>query len=509
MTDRQGKIHHANQAAAALFAIPPDHLIHKPLVVLVEPDARSQVWARLAQPESPQNGELTLSPHNRPGVTVAIATAVVTNDQGQHEAMLWSLRDITQQKQLEQQLQAARDDLERQVEARTAELVQAQAHLERTQRLDSLGTLATGLAHDLRNALTPATSGADLLLLPHFELPPAARSIVELISTSAHRSLDLMQNLLLFARGTPAERVPLLLDRVLTEVLPLIERSTAANIVVSPLVGADGSAWVEADSTQMHQVLMNLCLNACDAMAEEGTLSVTLETCQLDPGDPRLMPLAVAGCYRLITIADTGRGIDPSLINHIFDPFFTTKALKQGTGMGLAIVYRIVQSHGGFIWVTSWVGGGSQFRVYLPAIASPVSTPSPSEPPADLAYGQGERVLIVDDNPAVCQASQTLLETYGYVPLVVDNGPAAVALYQQGHTRSAAEAIDLVLLDIDMPELSGLEVLQRLMSIDPQVAVVVMSGTNRDREAILAQGAKAFVLKPYGAADMLVALSQA
>jgi two-component system cell cycle sensor histidine kinase/response regulator CckA len=118
---------------------------------------------------------------------------------------------------------------------------------------------------------------------------------------------------------------------------------------------------------------------------------------------PRLTPPAVAGCYRLITVADTGRGIDPSLIDRIFDPFFTTKALKQGTGLGLAIVYRIVQSHGGFMRVTSWVGGGSQFRVYLPAIAPPALAPSPSEPPAKLASGQGERVLIVDDNAAVGQ----------------------------------------------------------------------------------------------------------
>ncbi|MGB5973801.1 MAG: ATP-binding protein, partial [Nodosilinea sp.] len=393
----------------------------------------------------------------------------------------------------------------RQVETRTAELVQTQVHLERSQRLESLGTLASGLGHDLSNTLTPLTAGADLLLLPHFELSVKARDVVEIMSSSARRSVDLVQHLLLFARGGSGERVPLVLDRLLAEILALVQRTLSSSIVVNPVTGADGSTWVEADPTQMHQVLMNLCLNACDAMAAGGVLSITLETCRLEPGDPRLAPPAAAGCYRVVTVADTGSGIEPSVIDRIFDPFFTTKALGEGTGLGLAVTFGIVKSHGGFIQVSSSMGNGSQFRVYLPALAAPAPAPALL---AQLLHGHGERVLIADDNAAVRQTTGLLLENYGYIPLTVADGTAALAQYEQGRANSA-EAIDLVLLDIDMPRPSGLEILRMLIALDPHLGVVVMSGSEHDQEEILAAGARAFITKPYRAQEMLLALDQA
>jgi PAS domain S-box-containing protein len=505
VTDRQGKIHHANQVAAALFAAPQANLVGKPLVALVAPSDRSAVWAQLVHPAGQQDWEISLPRRGQPAVLVAISTAAIAGAQGQGLAILWSLRDISQRKQMEQQLQSAHNELEQRVESRTAELVKAQADLDRTQRLDSLGTLASGLAHDLSNTLTPVATGAELLLLPKYALGEAAYPLVQMIKTSTQRGIDLLRQLLLFAQGATGLRGALALDRVLTEVATLIRRTASAAIAVDTDLIAGESVWVEADPTQLQQVLMNLCLNACSAMAEGGTLSLAVEPCQIEPGSP----LAPPGRYGVVTIADTGTGIDPSVIDSIFDPFFTTKASGFGTGLGLAIAFRIVQSHGGFIEVSSQLGKGSQFRVYLPAIAAPASASTPPAASAPLLEGEGQRVLIVDDNPTVGQSIEMLLEAYGYTPLMAPDGPTALALYEQGQTSLPPQAIDLVLLDIDMPAPDGLETLQRLLTLDPGAAVVVMSGSSRDHQEILARGAKAFLLKPYPIADILLTLNQA
>ncbi len=357
VTDRQGKIFHANQAAATLLAVPQANLVGKPLIVFVDPADRSQFLAHLAQPnDDDQDWEVRITPRRKDSLAVAITTARVKGDRGQGVALLWSLRDISQRKQIEQNLQA--------------ELGETQAHLDRSQRLDSLGTLASGLAHDLGNALSPLVTATDLLLMPHYGLAESAYPVVEMMKSSALRSLDLVQQLLLFAQGGTGEHQPLSLGQALEEVLAIVQCTMSSAIVVQ-WSGDDDGVWVEAEPTPIHQVLMNLCLNACDAMADGGTLQLAVETRQIDSGDPQLPATAPPGRYAVVTVADNGSGIDPAIVDRIFDPFFTTKEAGQGTGLGLATTFRIVQTHGGFIQVDSQVGVGSRFQVFLPAIASP------------------------------------------------------------------------------------------------------------------------------------------
>ena len=371
VTDRQGNIHQANLAAAALFAVSQVNLINKPLVVFVEPADRAQFQTRLANPEGVPEWEMTITQRQAPPKTVAIATATINGSRGQSAAILWSLRDNGQHTQMVQALNTAQNGLKQQIEARTAELSEAHAHLERSQRLDSLGTLASGLAHDLRNAIGPLVTATDLLLLPKYELAESAQPLVQMMKSSARRSVDLIDQLLLFVRGTEGDRIPLALSHALAEVVTIIRSTVPETVSIESELDDNDLAWVEAEATPVHQVLMNLCLNACDAMAEGGTLSVAVKTRQLEPGDPQLATAASPGGYSVATVTDTGCGIAPDIMERIFDPFFTTKPAGMGTGLGLATAFRIVQNHGGFMRVDSQVGVGTEFQVFLPAIAAP------------------------------------------------------------------------------------------------------------------------------------------
>ncbi|TVQ08246.1 MAG: PAS domain S-box protein [Leptolyngbya sp. DLM2.Bin27] len=374
VTDCQGKIHQVNLTAAALFGVPQANLVNKPLIVFVEPADRQQFQTRLAHPEGLHEWEMTIIQRQAAAKTVAIAAATIHGARGQKSAILWSLRDIDLHKQAVQALHTTQSDLEHQIEARTAELTEAHAHLERSQRLDSLGTLASGLAHDLRNAIGPLVTATDLLLLPKYDLAEAAHPLVQMMKSSARRSVDLIDQLLLFVRGTEGDRIPLTLSHALAEVVTIIQSTVPATIAVQLKLDDSDLAWVEAEATPVHQVLMNLCLNACDAMAEGGTLAVAAETRQLDSGDPQLAAAASPGRYGVATVADTGCGMAPDIMERIFEPFFTTKAAGLGTGLGLATTFRIVQNHGGFIRVESQVGVGTEFQVFLPAIAAPVGS---------------------------------------------------------------------------------------------------------------------------------------
>ncbi|MGB3311804.1 MAG: ATP-binding protein [Nodosilinea sp.] len=371
VTDSQGKIHRANLAAAALFAVPLVNLINKPLIVFVDPGDRQQFQTRLANPESMHHWDMMITQRHASAKAVAIATATINGTRGQSAAILWSLRDNDQHSQMVQALNTAQNGLKQQIEARTAELSEAHAHLERSQRLDSLGSLASGLAHDLRNAIGPLVTATDLLMLPQYALAESAYPLVQMMKSGARRSVDMIDQLMLFIRGTEGKRVPLALGHALGEVVTIIRSTVPQAISVESRLDDNDLAWVEAEATPVHQVLMNLCLNACDAMAAGGTLSVAVETRQLGQGDPLLPPDAPPGRYSVATVADTGSGIAPDIIKRIFDPFFTTKPAGMGTGLGLSTAFRIVQNHGGFMRVESQVGVGTQVQVFLPAIAAP------------------------------------------------------------------------------------------------------------------------------------------
>jgi CheY-like chemotaxis protein len=257
---------------------------------------------------------------------------------------------------------------------------------------------------------------------------------------------------------------------------------------------------IRGDSTQLHQVLMNLCVNARDAMSDGDTLSISAANQFLDEQYVRLNWEAKVGPYLVITVCDTGTGIPPEIVERIFDPFFTTKELGKGTGLGLSTVRGIIKAHGGFITVRSEVGRGSQFGVYLPAAEIDQIE---REAERNLPRGKGELILLVDDEVEIREITKKTLETYNYRVLTASDGIEAIAVYAQHQER-----IDAVLLDLIMPEMDGLTAMRTLHKINPNLKIIAVSGVVTEQKAAEATeiGSRAFLAKPYTTEELLLTL---
>jgi CheY-like chemotaxis protein len=255
---------------------------------------------------------------------------------------------------------------------------------------------------------------------------------------------------------------------------------------------------VNADPAQIEQILMNLAVNAKDAMQEEGELTIQTDSELLDEAYCRIQPQAKPGKYVLLTVSDTGCGMDHETLGHIFDPFYTTKGLADGTGLGLAMVYGAVKSHGGHIECVSEPGAGTTFKIYLPALDQNAQTEIAAE--EDLPAGGGETILLVDDDEVIRDVGQATLTRFGYTVLTAADGKTAIERF-----RGEPERIDLVILDLIMPGMSGNRCLEALISINPQTKVVIASGYSDTRHGmdIIKAGAKGFIGKPYEVKKLL------
>ena len=263
---------------------------------------------------------------------------------------------------------------------------------------------------------------------------------------------------------------------------------------------------VNADSAQLEQILMNLGVNARDAMADGGTLTFQTENVYLDRGYTTSMLGANPGEYILLTVSDTGHGMDKETLQHIFEPFYTTKEAGKGTGLGLAIVYGIVQNHNGYIQVDSRPGGGTTFRIYFPVLKGDGTEKGvEAKAPADAPRGK-ERILLVDDEKTVLDIGQDLLCQYGYETILADGGERAIEIY-----RKEKDRIDLVILDLIMPGMGGAETFRELQGMDPQVSALIISGYSLPDEVreLLAQGCKGFLQKPFLIPELFNAIRQA
>jgi two-component system, cell cycle sensor histidine kinase and response regulator CckA len=374
-----------------------------------------------------------------------------------------------------------------------------EAQLLRTQRLESVGVLAGGIAHDFNNLLTPVLMAAKLL---REDRPEEDRQhLLGTLQASAERGAEVVRQLLSFAGGIEGARVPVQLRHVLKEVKGIVEHTFPKAIVVRTRLAGDLRPAL-ADATQLSQVLMNLCVNARDAMPDGGTLTIASENVELDEAAARAHPDARPGPHVRITVEDPGPGIPDEVLDRVFDPFFTTKEPGKGTGLGLATALGIVKSHGGFIQVWSEVGRGSRFEVYLPAHVAPVETVEPA--PGEAPDGNGELILVVDDEPFILQTVRATLERHGYRVVTAADGREAL----QAHERHRA-GIDAVLLDMMMPGMDGLDVLAALRERDPGLRVIASSGLrlqDRVNEAASA-GARRFLPKPYTDEQLLSALA--
>jgi PAS domain S-box-containing protein len=379
----------------------------------------------------------------------------------------------------------------------------AEQQLLRSQRLESVGTLAGGLAHDLNNILAPIMLSVRLLERK-LANDKEGLETVAMLDQLAQRGASIIRQVLSFARGQEGERVPIVIKHVVREVGDILKETLPRNINVHLEVPND--LWsVTGDPTQLHQILMNLAVNARDAMPAGGTLTLGVHNVSLDPHFAQMQPEAHPGRYVAISVSDSGTGIAPDHLERIFDPFFTTKPHGEGTGLGLSTTLGIVRAHGGFINVYSEPNRGTRFTVYLPALASETKESAIEEREA-LPTGHGELILIVDDEAPIREMTRQALTAFGYRTLTAEDGTAAVSLFAQ-----RKDDIAVVLLDMMMPFMDGLMTARALERIRPGVKVIGSSGLEGQRKHADAEGVEfvGFLPKPYTADQLLRALADA
>ncbi len=377
---------------------------------------------------------------------------------------------------------------------------QLEAKFLRAQRLESIGTLAGGIAHDLNNVLAPVMMSVDLLRAALRE--PSLREVLDALESSVRRGADMVRQILTFARGLDGRRVAVPVGRVVRDVQRLARETFAKNVTVTVSL-APGLWPVTADPTQLHQLLLNLCVNARDAMPEGGELTISAANVVLDAAYAAMTPGITPGRHVHLRVSDTGTGIPASIRDKIFDPFFTTKEPGLGTGLGLATVLTIAASCGGSVRVESEEGRGSAFEIHLPA--APDGAAAEAEAPrGELPRGRGELVLVVDDEAAVRLITQQTLEAYGYRALTAEDGASAVAVF------ATQREVALVLTDMMMPVMDGFATIQALRRIRPDVRVVAASGMADGPLAKAAgAGVRHILPKPYTADTLLRTIQQA
>lgn len=369
----------------------------------------------------------------------------------------------------------------------------------RTQRLESIGTLAAGIAHDLNNILAPILMSVQLLQIRY----PADRNLqlLQLLENNVKRGAALVNQVLSFARGLEGERTIVQLKHSILEIANLVKETFPKSIEFAADIAPD--LWtVSADATQLHQVLMNFCVNARDAMPNGGTLSISAANLTIDESYVQMNIEAKVGPYVAITVADTGTGMPPEIVERSFEPFFTTKEIGKGTGLGLSTALGIIKSHGGFIEVHSEVGQGTQFKVYLPTSQQTATQLGEN---SEILTGQGEMVLVVDDEAAIVEITSATLGNYNYKVLTANDGIEAIALYAQHQDK-----INVVLIDMMMPEMDGFTAIRTLQTMKPAVKIVATSGLAANDKVNLAisAGAKAFLSKPYTTQALLKTLHE-
>jgi two-component system, cell cycle sensor histidine kinase and response regulator CckA len=370
----------------------------------------------------------------------------------------------------------------------------------RAQRMESIGTLAGGIAHDLNNVLSPILMATQVLRL---KVDKADQQWLDMMQANAQRGANMIKQVLSFARGVEGERIPVHPKHLIKDIVKILKDTLPKSIDIRFNVPND--LWmISADATQIHQVLMNLCVNARDAMPNGGIITIKAENSILDEHYARMHLEAKPGKYMTITVADTGTGLSPDINTRIFEPFFTTKEMGKGTGLGLSTALTIVKSHNGFINVYSELGKGTQFVVYLPAIDSiGAETIEPEE--IELPTGNGELILVVDDEDAITQITKGTLETFGYKVVTAADGTEAVAVYAENKDQ-----VQVVLTDMMMPFMDGPATIRALQKLNPKVKIIAASGlTANDKFAEAANlGVKTFLPKPYTAEKLLKAIAE-
>lgn len=373
----------------------------------------------------------------------------------------------------------------------------------RAQRLESLGILAGGIAHDLNNVLHPIMMALQLLRKKITDEQGA--NWINTLEVSAERGADLVKQILSFARGMEGEHRLLQLRHLISEMQKILKDTLPKSIEIHTDFPTD--LWtIIGDPTQLHQVLMNLCLNSQDAMPHGGRLSISGENLFFDENYAQMNIDARVGPYIVITVSDTGTGIPPEIVERIFEPFFTTKEPGKGTGLGLSTAFGIVKSHGGFMHVYSEVGKGTRVKVYLPIIETTEIRGIEDKNIKDLPIGRGELILVIDDEAAIRDISSATLKKYGYRVITANDGADGLALYVQNKLE-----IKTVIVDMAMPIMNGRATIQALRKINPDIKIIAISGGQHEEnhvEAARRVNANTFLFKPFTTETLLKTLKK-
>lgn len=472
--DLQSKILFWNQGAERLYGWKAEEALGQDASKLLYKSDSSQFQKayRCLIAEGEWYGEIDQVTKAGKAVLVASRWTLMRDEDAKPKSILVVSTDITEKKQLE-------------------------AQFLRIQRMESIGTLASGIAHDLNNILTPILATAQLLKIRLVQEDERTQRMLEIVEVNTKRGAALIKQVLSFARGVEGKQTILQIKHLIREIQQIAEETFPKSIEVYNYTSPN--LWtITGNVTQLHQVLMNLCVNARDAMPNGGKLSISAENFVVDENYARMNLDAKVGSYIVVTLTDTGTGIPAEMVDRIFEPFFTTKEVGKGTGLGLSTVIGIVKSHGGFINVTSVMGEGTEFKVFLPAAKNSEIF---EEQAIEIPTGQGELVLIVDDEAAICEASRTLLETYSYRVLTATNGIEAIGLYVQ-HQHD----ISVVIVDLMMPMMDGTTMIRTLQEINSKVKIIAVSGLAPSKQILAETPTQIFLSKPYSPQDFLRAV---
>jgi PAS domain S-box-containing protein len=481
ITNEHGDVLHWNDAALAMHG----------LSSLPEGRAATEAWTRfrfstLAGEEIPpeqrpltrllrgeefRDVELQVEQPGTPWKRVfAYSGAAIPHAEGEGLRFL-TMRDVTAHKELERQFV-------------------------RAQRMETIGSLASGIAHDLNNILMPIVLGATFLR--RLDLDTRATRTIENIERAARRGADLVRQVLSFARETPASRTPIDLRDVFADLTAIVTSTFPKNISLSVSLPPD-PARIRGDASQMLQIILNLCVNARDAMPDGGRLTISAANVPVSEDFARAKRVS-PGHYVSLEIADEGTGMTREVLDRMFEPFFTTKEIGKGTGLGLFTVQEIVRNHGGFTDVFSETGSGTTFRVFLPSDTTALPPPQREPEIPNVPQGSGQLIMVVDDEASIRAVVQQMLEAFGYEVVTAEDGAQAIALYAHRHSEIA-----LVITDIMMPVIDGPAMIATLRRMNPEVPIIATSGSSTRgwRERLQQAGVTDFLTKPYTAPSLL------
>lgn len=414
-------------------------------------------------------GEIVGLNRNGGEISLDCRWKLVTDIDGRPKAIMKVCTDITEKKKLEAQFM-------------------------RAQRLESIGTLAGGIAHDLNNVLSPIMMS--VRALKRRLTDDQSEKILQAIESSAKRGADMVRQVLMFGRGAKGERVIIQPRHVIREIMNIASETFPKSIRIEHSMPRD--LWtVLGDATQIHQVLLNLCVNSRDAMPNGGVLTLSAENVLLGEDCSKINIDAKPGKYVILTVSDTGRGIPQGIIDKIFEPFFTTKDVGKGTGLGLSTVLALVKAHNGFINVTSEINQGTTFKIYLPG-AEIAEAAIPVEADYDKYLGHGELILVVDDESSIREIARATLEAYGYQVLVAADGAEAIAVFVKN-----MDNVRTVIVDNMMPVLDGRSTIAAIKRMETGVKLIATSGLQEEIGQSFAGDVEAFINKPFTGEKLL------